>query len=146
MQGFNNFALSSVLIHIVVINKSNGTVSFPPQGALWQDILCFRQRRGKYYEPEPGGPKFKSAPLRILGVRLDFCHLLVCVKGFSSGSGVKNPCAVQELQETQVQSLGLKDPLEKEMAAHSSILVWRIPWTEELGRLQPMGLQRAGHD
>ena len=50
------------------------------------------------------------------------------------------------MQETWVWSLGREDPLEKEMATHSSILAWRIPWTEELGRLQSMGLQRAGHD
>ena len=45
------------------------------------------------------------------------------------------------MQETQVRSLGREDPLEKEMATHSSILAWRIPWTEEPGRLQSMGLQ-----
>ena len=45
------------------------------------------------------------------------------------------------MQETQVQSLGRKDPLEKEMATHSSVLVWRIPWTEEPGGLQSMGLR-----
>ena len=50
------------------------------------------------------------------------------------------------MQKTQVQSLGQKDPLEKGMATHSSILAWRIPWTEEPGGLQSMGLQRVGHD
>ena len=50
------------------------------------------------------------------------------------------------MQETRVQSLGWKDPLEKEMVTHSSILVGKIPWTEEPDRLQPMGLQRVGHD
>ena len=45
------------------------------------------------------------------------------------------------VQETQVQSLGWEDPLEKEMATHSSILAWKIPWAEELGRLQSMGSQ-----
>ena len=50
------------------------------------------------------------------------------------------------MQETQVRSLGQEDPLEKEMATHSSILAWRIPWTEELGRLQSTGLQRVGHN
>ena len=50
------------------------------------------------------------------------------------------------MQETQVQSLGWEDSLEKEMATHSSILAWRIPWTEEPGGLQSMGLQRVGHD
>ena len=48
--------------------------------------------------------------------------------------------------ETWVRSLGREDPLEKEMGTHSSILAWRIPWTEELGRLQSMGSQRVGHD
>ena len=50
------------------------------------------------------------------------------------------------MQDTQVQSLGQEDPLEKEMAIHASILAWRIPWTEEPGVLQSMGLQRIGHD
>ena len=52
---------------------------------------------------------------------------------------VKNP---PEMQETQVQSLGQEDPLEKGMATHSSILAWKIPWTEEPSGLQYMGLQR----
>ena len=50
------------------------------------------------------------------------------------------------MQETQVQSLGQEDRLEKEMAIHSSTIAWKIPWTEEPGRLQSMGLQRVGHD
>ena len=50
------------------------------------------------------------------------------------------------MQETQVHSLGQEDPLEKEMATHSSILAWEIPWMEEPGKLQSMGLRRVGHD
>ena len=50
------------------------------------------------------------------------------------------------MQETGVQSLGQEDPLEKEMATHSSILAWKISWTEEPGRLQSMGSQRVRHD
>ena len=50
------------------------------------------------------------------------------------------------MQETWVQSLGWEDFLEKEMATHSSILAWKIPWTEEPGRLQSMVSQRVGHD
>ena len=50
------------------------------------------------------------------------------------------------MQEIQAQSLGGEDPLEKEMATYSSILAWEIPWTEEPGGLQSMGLQRVGHD
>ena len=56
---------------------------------------------------------------------------------------VKNPPA---MQETWVQSLDQEDPLEKEIATHSSILAWEIPWIEEPGGLQSMGLQRMGHD
>ena len=56
---------------------------------------------------------------------------------------VKNPPAVQK---TQVQSLDQEDPLEKEMATHSSILAWEIPWTEEPSGLQSMGSQRIGHE
>ena len=48
--------------------------------------------------------------------------------------------------ETQVQPLGREDPLEKEMAIHSGTIAWKIPWTEEPGRLQSMGSQRVGHD
>ena len=59
--------------------------------------------------------------------------------GFPSGSAVKNPSAMQELQETQVWSLDWEDPLQKGMATHSSILAWEIPWTEEPGGLQSMG-------
>ena len=53
---------------------------------------------------------------------------------------------MQEMQETQVQSLGREGLQEKEMAPHSSILAWEIPWTEEPGGLQSKGLQRIGHD
>ena len=56
---------------------------------------------------------------------------------------VKNLPAVQE---TQIQSLGCEDPLEKEMATHSSILAWRITWTEQPDGLQSMGSHRIGHD
>ena len=51
-----------------------------------------------------------------------------------------------EVRETWVRSLGWEDPLEKRMATHSSTLVWRIPWTEEPGRIQSMGSQRVGQD
>ena len=59
---------------------------------------------------------------------------------------VKNPPAIQEIQELQVGSLGQEDPLEEGMATHSSILTWRIPWTEEPGGLQSIGSQRVGQN
>ena len=61
-------------------------------------------------------------------------------KGFPGGSVVKN---LPAKQETQVQSLGGEDPLEEDMATHSRILAWEIPWTEEPGRLQSMGSPKS---
>ena len=58
---------------------------------------------------------------------------------------VKNLPAMQEIKGSQVQSLGWEDPLQEGMATHSSILAWRIPWTEEPGGLRSMGSQRIGH-
>ena len=66
--------------------------------------------------------------------------------GLPGGSAVKNPPAMQKTQEMWIQSLGQEDPLEKGIATHSSILAWRIPWTEEPGGLQSMGSHRVGHD
>ena len=61
-------------------------------------------------------------------------------------SGALGTSLVAQMWETWVQSLGQEDPLEKEMATHSSTLAWKIPWMEEPGRLQSMGLQRVRHD
>ena len=66
--------------------------------------------------------------------------------GFPGGSAVKNPPAIQEVQETRFRSLGWEDPLEKEMTTHSSILAGKIPWTEEPSGLQSLGSQRVGHN
>ena len=62
---------------------------------------------------------------------------------FPAGSDIQN---LPAKKETQVQFLDWEDPLEKGMATHSSILAWRITWTEKPGELQSMGLQRVGHD
>ena len=70
-------------------------------------------------------------------------------KSFPSGNLVGMLQMIKNLpamQETWVQSLGQEDPLEKEMGTHSSTPAWKIPWTEEPGRLQSMGSQRVGHD
>ena len=65
------------------------------------------------------------------------------LEGFPVDSDGKN---LPAMPETWVRSLGQEDPLEKEMATHSSILAWEIPWTEEPHGLQSMGSQRVGHD
>ena len=66
-------------------------------------------------------------------------------KGFPGGASAKEP-ASHAGDKTQVRSLGQEDLLEEGLATHSSILAWRIPWTEELGGLQSMGSQRVRHD
>ena len=66
--------------------------------------------------------------------------------GFPGGSIVKNLPTMREPQETKFRSLGWKDYLEEGMATHSSIFAWRIPWTEEPGRLQYIGSQRVRRD
>ena len=67
-------------------------------------------------------------------------------KGAQVSLGAQMVKRLPTMRETQVRSLGWEDPLEKGMATHSSTLAWRIPWTEEPGRLQSMGWQRVGHD
>ena len=71
------------------------------------------------------------------------CDPMDYITGFPSGSEVKKPPAMQEVQ---VWSLGQADPLAEGMASHSSILAWKIPWTEEPGRLQSIELQTVRHD
>ena len=66
--------------------------------------------------------------------------------GLPGGAAIKNPSVMLEMQETWVKSLGQEDTLERGMAIHSSILAWKIPWTEEPGRLQSMGSQRVRHN
>jgi len=73
--------------------------------------------------------------------------LSMCLRSVTGTSLVAQTAKnLPTMWETQLHSLGQEDPLEKEMATHSSILAWKIPWLEEAGRLQSMGLQRVGHD
>ena len=75
------------------------------------------------------------------GIMCDKCCVFQKNNPLASASPIAHLVkSLLAMQETQVQFLGQKDPLEKEMATHSSILAWRIPWTEEPGRLQSMGL------
>ena len=80
----------------------------------------------------------------LLGVAL--WENIRCLPGFPGGSGVKNLPAVQEMQETRVQSLGQEDPMEEGVATHSSVLAGKIPWAGEPSRLQSMGSQRVIHN
>ena len=84
--------------------------------------------------------KKNSKDCPLLGEKKKKQKMLSELLGFPCGSAVKNLPALQELQ---VLSLGHQDPLEEDMATYSSTLAWRIPWTEEPGRLQSMGSQRV---
>ena len=86
--------------------------------------------------------QFKSS-VRIQIIWMIISNNLCKTIGFPDGSVVKN---LPVMQVTQVWPLSQEDPLEKAMANHSTILVWRTPWTEEPGGLQSMGSQRVRHD
>ena len=79
----------------------------------------------------------------VLTFNVYLFYLFILFGGFPVGSGVEN---LPSKKNTWVQSLDQEDPLEKEIATHSSVLVWRIPWTEEPGGLQSMGSQRVRRD
>jgi len=86
-----------------------------------------------------------------VGIYTYISHICMYMHIYTQGTSlvtqtVKNLPAMQETQETWVQSLVWEDPLEKEMGAHASILAWKIPWTEEPCRPQSMGSQRVRHD
>ena len=93
--------------------------------------------------------KVSSAYLRLL---LFLPALLILVCDSSSLAFFRTSLVAQTIKrlstmwETQVRALGWEDPLENEMAIHSSTIAWKIPWTEEPGRLHSMGLQRVGHN
>ena len=119
------------------------------------EVSVFIHTKGLHIMTRPGWINCKRPrpPLRIRSLKqaplttqfLNF-RKHYDLTGFPGGSAVKNLPAMQELQETWVRSLGQEDPLEEGITTHSSILAWRIPWTEELGGLQSMGLPRVGHD
>ena len=95
--------------------------------------------------PETCGLWNQTAHVHIPAGPLTPCTTLT-VLGFGLTYVVQRLKRLPAMRETQVRSLGWEDPLEKEMATHSSILAWRIPWTEEPGGLQSTGLQRVRHD
>ena len=101
--------------------------------------------------PRPRLPKSKMTKLfdkiKNDGLRMSITRLTFSLYSAYQASLVAQTVKrLSAMQETQVWSLGWEDPLEKEMAAHSSTLAWKTPWTEESGRLQSMGLQKVRHD
>ena len=93
----------------------------------------------------------RSNQLRSSNFKYSLEGLMLKLKLQNFGHLMKTTCLLEKtlmpgMWETRVWSLGWEDPLEEEMATHSSTLAWRIPWREEPGRLQSMGSQRVGHD
>ena len=84
--------------------------------------------------------------LKFIKQLTKFKYFLSSYLGFPGGISDRESTCQFRRHETWVQSLGRKDPLEEEVVTDSSILAWRIPWTEEPGRLQSTGSQRVGHD
>ena len=104
-------------------------------------MLDYQTFQPQCFSPEENGSQI--CKIFKLNVSQEFIKGTDKLLGFSRGSTVKNP---PPMQETWVQSLEQEDSLEKGRATHSSILAWRIPWTEEPGGLQSKGSQRVGHD
>ena len=97
--------------------------------------------RQKWYEDVLGKASKTTEDLNLSLKYLDY--LVLSMRPTLVAQRLKH---LPPMQETRVRSLGQEDPLEREMATHSSILAWRIPWTEEPGGLQSTGSQRVGHD
>ena len=123
----------------------------------WPGDISYGYNVVKVVAQVPGHPRFQVLPIRLC----PFMSLVWALTEFAvgpecQGQGVlAKSCyttsssrlkRLPEMRETRVQSLGQEDPLEKEMAKHSSTLAWRIPWMEEPGRLQSTGLQGVRHD
>ena len=83
---------------------------------------------------------------QLIGGKYTHIHVFTCAYFRATSPVAQTVKHLPAMWETWVQSLGQEDPLEKEMATHSSTLAWKIPWMEKPGRLQSMGFQRVGHD
>ena len=117
-----------------------------PQLRRSTNKLNIKKIKVKTPERPPDDP-FKPYFLSGVRPRRKYYCVVIVVLGCLGDSVVKNLPAMQETWlETWVQSLDQEDPVEKEMATHSSILAWKIPWTEEPGGLQSMRSQRVGHN
>ena len=94
------------------------------------------------------GPRRKMACNKFLCVCVCVSPFFLCIPMVYDGASLvaQRLKCLPGIRETWVRSLGLEDPLEKEMATYSSTLAWRVPWREEPGRRQSMGSQRVGHD
>jgi len=123
---------------------NNELRSWPP---ILIKFLTISQKQNKQTKTLPQTNN-KQTPPPHQPIEVSNCTIKVeCKLCYLRASLVAQPLKhLPGMWETRVRSLGREDPLEKEMASHSSTLAWRIPWAEEPGRLQSMGSQRVGHD
>ena len=137
--------LKSLLMRVKECEKAGLKLNILKTSIMASGLITSQQREGEKVETETNfiflGSKFTvdgdySHEIKKLK---DTCSL----KGLPGGAVIKN---LPTMRETRVQALSREDPLEKRMATHSSILPWRISWTEEPGRLKSIGSQKAGHD
>ena len=111
--------------------------------------VCVGVGRGSSYFQVPCNTSFYNSGLQLYDLRqilLGGLSFLICKRGLGINLVAQTVKHLPAMQEAWVRSLAWEDPLEKEMATHSSTLAWKIPWTEEPCRLQSMGSQRVGHD
>ena len=135
-------ALSFPLVAVALTQDAPGSSLLYPEGLPWLSVRsggCRRLHSLRVGRENHLCERRSDSSVCTLSGR----GLLTHIWSFPGGSAVKNLPVVQEMQ---VQSLGRGDSLEEAVATHSSILVWRIPGTEESGRLQSIGMQRVGHD
>ena len=109
--------------------------------SMWWSILQMRKPRLNRSELEACAPSHSTDSLSLF-----LCGAHVPLAAFLVAVVAQTVERLSAMQETRLRSLGREDPLEKEMAAHCSILAWKIPWTAEPGRLLSMGWQRVGHN
>ena len=125
--------LQAGILEWVAMSSSRGPFQLRNQ----THVYCSSCLAGGFYTSEPLGQSYWAKREALCG-KTTTTHLTSLV----AQTGKHLPT----MWETRVQSLGWEDLPEKEMATHSNILAWKIPWTEEAGRLQSMGSQRVGHD
>ena len=129
-------AISGDMVSIPGLGRSPGEGNGNP---LQYSCLENPMDRGAWQAIVHGVPKSRT--------RLsDFTFTFTFFRSHGASLVAQRIKRLRAMQETWVRSLGWEDPLEKEMATHSSTLAWRIPWREGPGRLQSMGSQRVGHD
>ena len=131
-------------------NDLHGNVAFSPSKPEWKDLHahrhCLRSCKDNIHQ-EKKIRKKETHCVHSLITNLEIYNSRLHLPVPEWFSGKKNPPAIKKTQEKPwVRSLGREDPLEENMATHSSILAWRIPWTEEPGGLQSRGSHRAGYD